>query len=91
MSYTSNSTGGEYEHTLSYNQMPIHNHTTAKGFTTSDSNATLFDRYTTYQEENEIPSAGQRHWTAYTMNAGGGKPHNNVQPYLIVYFWKRIN
>lgn len=29
--------------------------------------------------------------TATNQNAGGGGPHPNVQPYLVVRFWKRVS
>lgn len=28
-------------------------------------------------------------WNRLTTNTGGDKPHNNLQPYITCYMWKR--
>lgn len=34
---------------------------------------------------------GGNHGHSFVMNSsGGGKPHNNMQPYQGVYYWEKI-
>ena len=35
-------------------------------------------------EEDRVFTAGS------TGSAGGGQPHNNMQPYVVVYMWHRV-
>lgn len=84
MSYTTNNTGGEYKHKLSVSEMPSHNHLTY-GALDGSSRTSSNTGNVWYQIEN----AG---WTSdkyRTNSVGGNSSHNNVQPYIVVYFWRR--
>lgn len=87
MSFTSGSTGGEYRHLLTKNEMPSHCHTTIKG---KDDGTTpnISDPYVTYQSETSTPIGS--YYSAHTRDEGGNESHNNIQPYLTVFFWRRI-
>lgn len=78
--YTAGSTGGEAEHTLTIDEMPRHNHE-VDNLNTSG-NATP---YMTVQAQDKKGYGGN----VQTMFAGGGKPHNNLPPYLAVFMWRR--
>lgn len=68
-------TGGEKTHILTIPEMPAHTHT--------------YDKGTLVGESDGLGSA-QKTWTSTnTGSAGGGTAHNNLQPYIVVYFWKR--
>lgn len=89
MSFTANSTGGEYKHKLTVDEMPRHNHavyiqnttanpqTNAPKWTTALPNS--WKQYT-YETKLFSPSSGLK---------GNDAFHNNIQPYITVHFWKR--
>lgn len=87
MSFTANQTGGEYKHLLTKKEMPSHFHTTVKG-KDDGSTPNISDQYVTYQSETSIPLGS--YYSAHTREEGGNEPHNNIQPYMTVFFWKRI-
>lgn len=78
-------TGGEKTHTLSLAEMPRHTH----DFTYNNSNTCGFSSYAhgtnDYGEQRSDESLGFNN-IAYT---GGDKAHNNLQPYITCYMWKR--
>ena len=82
-SFTAGSTGGEYTHTLTINEMPSHTHT-------------VTDRYFKRNEGDQLGAThgdellGNTYTTNTTSAAGGGQAHNNMQPYVVVYMWHRI-
>ena len=79
-------TGGEKTHVLTVSEMPAHSHTMDSAVSTqasvvstdtglySGSGAITFTAIGTVNETNEI---------------GGGVAHNNLQPYITCYMWKR--
>lgn len=75
-----NTTGGEYKHRLVIDEIPSHTHKYYSPIVqevTPGSGST----YGNYNKEYKID----------TEAAGGDGYHNNVQPYVAVYFWKRVN
>lgn len=80
-------TGGEFEHTLTVNQMPKHFHSIAKGQQVTSAGAPQMTTYQAYQEEPSIEPG--KYWTADTLTTGENQPHNTTPPYLAIYIWKR--
>ncbi len=70
-------TGGEKKHTLTVAEMPSHRHYSDDFVTGSGSN---------WHFGVGKSNATQRMNTSYT---GGGESHNNLQPYITVYIWRR--
>ena len=71
-------TGGEKTHTLTIEEMPKHRH----GIRTSSSSGG--------QVDNMPWGAAQATQTTSTEYSGGSQPHNNLQPYQVVAYWKRV-
>jgi hypothetical protein len=84
-------TGGANTHTLITAEMPSHTHVqdahshTAPVFAT-DANGPNFDRSAGGGAEGVATTNAT---TATNQNTGGGEAHNNLQPYIVVYMWKR--
>lgn len=77
-------TGGAKTHTLTIGEMPSHSHTTAFEFGWDTSGAT--GDKVTYANVR----AARPEWRT-TSTAGGGNAHNNLQPYITCYMFKRIS
>ena len=79
--YEPGTTGGESEVTLTINEMPSHNHT-VKGTVGAGG----------YAEGVSFGNSATPGYTSYVGMAGvgGGKPHNNMPPYLAVYIWRKV-
>lgn len=77
-------TGGEKTHTLTVNEMPSHKHNVS--FSTVLGNAE--QRLALGANSGTTGTTGV--YGTPTVNAGGNQPHNNLQPYIVMAFWKRI-
>ena len=82
---TAEKTGGEKTHTLILAEMPSHNHniTSARQYDTG----TATD-YSTKLGRTTPSADGVEDFAS--QNIGGGQAHNNMQPFIVCYMWKRI-
>ena len=74
--------GGEPRHTLTVDEMPSHTH--AERLEWSNTKGWGVTSYG--NDANAVVDAGTT-----TGATGGGKPHNNMPPYLVCYMWKRVS
>jgi hypothetical protein len=72
---TAEETGGAKTHTLTVDEIPAHTHSVPN----SGSQNNSFDSGTTVG--NDVAGT--------SGSTGGGSAHNNLQPYIVVYMWKR--
>lgn len=83
-------TGGAKTHTLTIAEMPshthiqnAHNHGLNEG--TTDGSGTFMDRSNAAAPTTAVTNDT----TATNQNTGGDGAHNNLQPYIVVHFWRR--
>lgn len=99
--FAAGSTGGEYNHQLTVGELAAHNHSgtisssgshshTVKGNAGgSGSWAVRFDTGGTSSNQENTQSAGAHTHSVSIANAGSNSVHNNIQPYVSVYIWRR--
>lgn len=75
-------TGGEKEHTLTVDEMPSHTHAQ---YVTSDNVSGGGIRVDYTKDGTSLPYLQGIN----TGSSGGNQPHNNIQPYITCYMWKR--
>ena len=73
---TAQETGGAKTHTLSIAEMPAHTHDVTMSTSDTDNN-----------NLSEGNTSGTSSFT--TTSTGGGGAHNNLQPYIVAYMWRR--
>jgi hypothetical protein len=84
-------TGGEKTHTLTVAEMPSHNHSVS-GTYTDNPYYVKYQNDTTYYGYYDDTNGGAGKYLSVANSVasqGGGGAHNNLQPYIVVYFWKR--
>lgn len=79
--FEANATGGEYKHKLVIDEIPSHNHKYYSPIVQEVLNSSKTSTYGNYNKDYKIDSD----------SVGGDGYHNNIQPYITVYFWKRMN
>ena len=98
-------TGGAKTHTLNTNQIPKHNHGSANISGSHYAYDYVGDRANGAFSENVVNDNGvgfstssinQTPWKQFIFNSnhthsdvGKGQAHNNLQPYITVYMWRR--
>lgn len=91
--YKSGDTGGSATVTLTKEQMPVHNHTQSshshqqQGHYSDGEGKDWAYKLTDKRKQVKHTTTSQ---APAIQNAGGGKPHNNMPPYLAVFIWKRV-
>lgn len=101
---SANKTGGEKSHTLSVSEMPSHSHQNTVfregrpsfswGWSGSESDAATIRVNGTSVEKATINGGNylftqQNTKAQFSEGSGGGQSHNNLQPYVTVYMWRR--
>ena len=84
-------TGGEKTHQLSVAEMPKHTHKGVSG--DSEVNAIVDTGQNTTDFALSFENASSPRYIAAPgglSEVGGGAAHNNLQPYITVYYWQRI-
>lgn len=103
--YNAGSTGGEATHKLTVGEMPSHNHTGSTNTTGNHSHNTPTTG--TYDGDGKgydsgggnnpnytqcfTSEAGSHSHTITIQNTGSSQSHNNMQPYIVCYIWKRVS
>lgn len=81
-------TGGSKTHTLTVEEMPSHNHSFSYEGTNKnpmvDTGLSGNEWGVHFETKNEFRAS-----PASMNNTGGSKAHNNLQPYIVCYMWKR--
>ncbi|WP_304818275.1 DUF859 family phage minor structural protein [Faecalibaculum rodentium] len=97
MTFGAGATGGEYKHKLAQSEMPSHSHWlsddanhTAHSFAWGGAGKTVWLNTLAAggNGSGNVANTVQHEWN-HTTNTGGNGLHNNVQPYQVIYAWRR--
>lgn len=83
MSFTAGSEGGEFKHTMTIDELVSHDHimTKNRNWGNSDYGGSAAPAWS-----KEVISADN-----LTTKTGNSKPFNVIQPYVVIYRWRRVS
>jgi len=93
--FANGSTGGEYTHKLTVAEMPNHSHdiyanSYAGNLKIVMQNDNSPDGPNSYGVQDSLHDNNRTAWALYAAAAGGSGAHNNVEPYIVTYIYKRV-
>ena len=93
--FANGSTGGEYTHKLTVAEMPSHSHdiyanSYAGNLKIVMHNDNSPDGPNNYGVQDSLHDNNRTAWALYAAAAGGSGAHNNVEPYIVTYIYKRV-
>ena len=84
--YSNGSTGGSATHTLTIDEMPVHSHRNSHYVVGANAPG-----YGGWEDTIASGNSGSSYKASANSNeTGGGKPHNNMPPYLAVFIWRKV-
>ena len=101
--YEAGSSGGEATHQLTVGEMPAHSHNGLTNTTgehnhsvnlandDGTNNSNISSAFNVGSGVAYVNASGNHSHTLTINNTGSNQPHNNIQPYIAVYIWKRVN
>ena len=93
--FANGSTGGEYTHKLTVAEMPSHSHdiyanSYAGNLKIVMQNDNSPDGPNSYGVQDSLHDNNRTAWALYAAATGGSGAHNNVEPYIVTYIYKRV-
>ena len=82
---TAEEVGGAKTHTLTVSEMPAHTHFQGSKDSTAGNGGANNEEFI---EDHSNTTHGPN---VESSSTGGGSAHNNLQPYIVVYMWKRVS
>lgn len=90
MSFTANTIYGKYKHKLTVSEMPSHYHNVVLKDAENDLLRIHYDSGTWGRCREPNRNCDIVNTSAIITNSqGGNSSHNNIQPSLVVFFWRR--
>lgn len=87
---TAEETGGEKTHTLTVTEMPSHDHNVTKSGVANSNLVLMAAAWDVFGAAGNATGSGNWLWNKGVPPQGGDGAHNNLQPYITCYMYKRI-
>lgn len=88
--FTVGSTGGEYTHKLTVSELASHTHWQNSNPSSAEAQGYGLTQTGGFQNRPVVTSTSATANVAIT-NTGSNEYHNNIQPYIVVYFFRRVS